>query len=78
MKTITLQEFKKREREQNYFLAAMGAVNPYNFKQAHGIAPRGNHVRGIQKVEMKVNQGGVIRNCVRFIGHVIGYLKKRK
>jgi hypothetical protein len=78
MKTITLKEFKERQKAQNNFLASMGAVNPYNFKHTHGIAPRGKHVRGIQKVEMKVNQGGVIRNCVRFIGHVIGYLKKRK
>jgi hypothetical protein len=78
MKTITLQEFKEREKAQNNFLASMGAVNPYNFNQTHGIAPRGKHVRGYQKVKMEVNKGSVIRNCVRFIGHVIGYLKKRK
>ncbi len=76
--TITLQEFKERNLANNRMMALQGIVNPYNFNHSHGVAQRGNMVRGYQRVKTEVNHGGVMRAIFKVISHLFGFNKKRK
>lgn len=77
MKTITEKEFKERSLYNNRMAAAQGIVNPYNYNHSHGISQRGRMVKGVQRVKRK-EKSKTGHWVYALIGHVIGYLKKRK